>query len=489
MKLNNKDVTKKYLTEPFNNLINKKGFATNKNTMYIIRGTTGLGKTYATFNDFIPALFGKHNLDLVIYSYPKTEVFDKMDANLCITESILQSGKHVQLCTSVKEAMTYLKKGYKVLLCLTHAAITNKNGKKFMRDLEGMGLITGYFVDESHSWMISHIDNYRNVMGSNTPKYEGGLFKMLSKLAERTPYIFGLTATPNAEQINKVPVIGSMQFKMMNDYPKLEETIGRSGWMGSVTTYDLEGLDKSEIFNLFGDAVELHLKESDLYGKGTMMIKVGRANCGLELTMENVQNYLKYLVRCGYIEYLGKKSDMVAVLTSDFKGFINFIPCVVGNNNGIKIEYTTRTEDEVKDALANTEHNCQILLVVEKGDMGMNIHNLKTFFSFRRTDKDMGTLYDKEPITENAIQTIGRMMRIYTGVSNEEFTDKWGYDLTEYVKSLTDDEVEDLLELNSYKIYVPNNEMWNASISAIRKDLSPSKEMANASIKEIRNNI
>ena len=482
---NNKCVTEKYLTEPFNKLINQKGFATNKDTMHIIRGTTGLGKTYATFDNFIPTLFSTHNLDLVIYSYPKTEVFDKMDANLCITKSILQSGKHVQLCTSVKEAPTFLKKGYKVLLCVTHKAITNKNGKNFMRAVEGMGLKTGYFVDESHSWMISHIANYRCTMGSNTPKYEGGLFKMLSRLAQRTPYIFGLTATPNAEQINKVPVIGSMQFEMMNDYPKLEETIGRSGWIGSVTQYDLEGGGHVPFY----DAVELHLKDSDVYGKSSMMIKVERANGDLGFTMENIQQCFKLWVRTGESEYLGKQSDMVAVLTSDFKGFVNFIPCVVANNKGIKIEYTTRTEDEIKDALASPEHNCQILLVVEKGDMGMNIHNLKTFFSFRKTDKDMSTLYNNEPITEMAIQTIGRLMRINTGMSNEDFTDKWGYDLTEYVKSITDDEVEDLLELNSLKIYVPDNEMWNASIKAIRKDLSPSKEMASAWIKEIRNNI
>ena len=94
----------------------------------------------------------------------------------------------------------------------------------------------------------------------------------------------------------------------------------------------------------------------------------------------------------------------------------------------------------------------------------------------------MSTLYDKEPITENAIQIVGRAMRINTGVSNEKFTDEWGYDLTDYVKGglKNDDEVEGLLELNSLDLYVPDNEMWNASIEAIRKDLCPSKEMASA---------
>ena len=484
---NNKDVTDKYLIEPFNKLINKKGFATNKEKMYIIRGTTGLGKTYTTFNNFIPTLFGEHNLDLIIYSYPKTEVFDIMQAKESATKSIIQSGKAVYIATTVKEARTLLKKGNKVLLCLTHQAIcVSNNGKRFMRDLEGMGLKTGYFVDESHSWMISHIDNYRNVMGSNTPKYEGGLFKMLSKLAERTPYIFGLTATPNKEQINKVPVVGSMDFNIINKYPKLKETIGRSGWVGSITKYDLEGLDVGDVYMQFYDAVELHLEKSYKYGKRTIMIKTERANGALGFTMDNIQLALKSLSKDGASEYLGNsehKSDVIAVLTHNFKGFVNFVPWGFGT----RIEYTTRTEDEIKEALSNPEHNCEILLVVEKGDMGMNIHNLKTIFSFRKTDKEMSTLYDKEPITENAIQIVGRAMRINTGVSNEKFTDEWGYDLTDYVKSLTEDGVEGLLELNSLDLYVPDNEMWNASIEAIRKDLCPSKEMASAWIKQIRN--
>lgn len=482
------NITDKYLVNPFNKLIDKKGFATHKNSMKIIRGTTGLGKTFATFNEFIPTLFGKHNLDLIIYSYPKTEVFDVMQAKESVTKSILRSGKPIYHATSVQETRELIESGKKVLLTLTHQAISvSSNGKKFMRDLEGMGVKTGYFVDESHSWMISHIMNYVHVMGSNTPKYEGGLFKMLSKLAQRTPYIFGLTATPNAEQINKVPVIGSMKFEIINSYPKLKETVSRCGWMGAVKKYDIESLPKEDVYKIFYEFVELHLEKSYKYGKRSMMIKVERSNGSLGFNMNMIQEALKCWAKDDGSEYLGSsehKSDVIAVLTSDFKGFINFVP----HGWGYRIERTTRTEDEVKKALSDPDSNCQILLVVEKGDMGMNIHNLKSFFSFRKTDKDMGVLYDKEPITENAIQTIGRLMRIWTGISNKEFTSKWGgYDLTEYCKSLSDDEVEDFLELNSYDICVPNNEMWNASITAIRKDLSPSKETASAWLTKLRN--
>ena len=70
------------------------------------------------------------------------------------------------------------------------------------------------------------------------------------------------------------------------------------------------------------------------------------------------------------------------------------------------------------------------------------------------------------------------MMRIWTGVSNREFVRDWGYDLTEYVKSLNSVERNNLLELNSYDVCVPNNDMWKEAIRVVRSKLNPSKTMA-----------
>ena len=174
---------------------------------------------------------------------------------------------------------------------------------------------------------------------------------------------------------------------------------------------------------------------------------------------------------------------MVAVLSSEFTGFVNFKP----KGFGITIDRTKSTEQEVKNALANPEHACQILIVIEKGKMGMNIHNLKTYMSFRKTDKEMSSKYDNKPITETAKQIVGRFMRIWTGMTNEKFVKEYGYDLTEYVKNLDEDGLKSLFKLNSYYLYVPNNEMWRAAIKMIKKDLSPSIETANAWVKQIRN--
>ena len=75
-----KDLTleQKYLINPFTKEINSKGFPTSTNEFKLIVGTTGLGKTYSSFNSMIPTLFEDHNLKLVIYSMPQTAMIKKI---------------------------------------------------------------------------------------------------------------------------------------------------------------------------------------------------------------------------------------------------------------------------------------------------------------------------------------------------------------------------------------------------------------------------
>tara|TARA_R110002049_G_scaffold305378_1_gene501928 strand:+ start:101 stop:1546 length:1446 start_codon:yes stop_codon:yes gene_type:complete len=474
----------KYLIEPFNKFINKKGFATNINTMNMIVGTTGLGKTYRTFNKFIPTLFEEHDLDCIIYTYPMTEIYEPMLAKEVVSEHT----RGVYLAENLIDAMNLINKGKKVLLCCCHQSIVGWKGKRFLKSLESNGLKTSWFVDESHSWMASHMDNYREITGSHTPEYEAVMYNMVSKLAERSPYIFGLTATPQAEQIKLVDVKGSMDFNTINKYPKLEEVVSRAGWMGGVTHFNLGSSHTSagqETLNVFYDALFDHLNRSHLYGKTCMMIQSERANGKFGWDRKHIEEMLKEYYKHHSVPEasLCESHDMVAVLSSEFTGFVNFKP----KGFGITIDRTKSTEQEVKNALANPEHACQILIVIEKGKMGMNIHNLKTYMSFRKTDKEMSSKYDNKPITETAKQIVGRFMRIWTGMTNEKFVKEYGYDLTEYVKNLDEDGLKSLFKLNSYYLYVPNNEMWRAAIKMIKKDLSPSIETANAWVKQIRN--
>ena len=466
----------KYLINPFIKEVNSKSFINRKYTMNIIQGTTGLGKTYATYNTFVPYCF-EQGLDLVIYSYPLTEIYDSVGAM-----SVVAKSNGVVHCIDVYEAMEALSNGFKVFFTSTHQYLLDVNGRKLFDYVENKGVTLGWFVDEPHTWTISSKENYKDVLGSFSVKYNNKLYSLLERMSTKTPYIFGTTATPHAEQTLKVPVDGKLGYKIINSRPNLDEMISRIGWMGSTTPYELGDYDNDkETISTFSTALNTHHEKSELYGKRTMLITVERDNGSNGWNLEYVvEELLKHFYRSVSPEY--KFDNQIAILTSDFKGYVNFVK----QGFGYRCEYHSCEESQILSDLSNLKENAQILIVIEKGKMGMNVHNLKTYFSFRKTDKERSGDYNKEPITESPLQVVGRLMRIWTGIPNRDFVNKWGYDLTDYVKSLSKDECKKLLECNSYDIYHPNNTMWAEAVNVLKTELSPTKESALTWMKKIR---
>jgi len=468
-------IDEKYLIKPFDKCISKKSFPNDKNKMRIIVGTTGIGKTYSTFNYFMPILFDKnHDLDLIIYSYPQTEVYDRYEA-----DKLIANTKGVLLAETLSEAIEKMEDGFKVLYCGTHHSLIGTKGKEFLNYLENKGIKVGYFVDEPHTWCgCSDIENYREVIGSFTPKYDATIYKIASRIAERSPYVFGTTATPTAEQKRLIDSIGSMEFEIINVYPKLDDIIGRCGWQGGVTEYKLGTVEKPlEELHTFPETLDTHIDTTQNVGKISMMITSGRRNSSNGYDITNVLLmlgwYLKDDVRVDM-------NETVVIMSSEQTGYVKF------DKTGDNYIVDVKTEHEVKNALADKDDPHQILVVIEKGKMGMNIHNLKSYFSFRQTDKKRSSDYDNEPITELPLQIIGRLQRIWTGENNRDFVNKWGYDLTEYVKTLNFYEQKRLLQLNSYNICVPKNPMWEESIRILKKHLSPSTTSANRWMRNLK---
>ena len=82
-------------------------------------------------------------------------------------------------------------------------------------------------------------------------------------------------------------------------------------------------------------------------------------------------------------------------------------------------------------------------------------------------------------IAEGAVQFIGRLQRIWTGMSKDDFVRDWGYNLTDYTKSLNTNQRKRLLELNSYDLWLPDVAMQREAVRVVR-EVNPTKEMANA---------
>ena len=74
-----------------------------------------------------------------------------------------------------------------------------------------------------------------------------------------------------------------------------------------------------------------------------------------------------------------------------------------------------------------------------------------------------------EPLVEISNQTQGRALRINPPMPLDEFVKKYGYSLEGFIKTLPEDEYQDLLEANSIDLYLPDNDMNRKSIEVDRK--------------------
>ena len=458
------NLNEKYLIKPFMKELNSPGFSTSINLFKMIVGTTGLGKTYTTFNTFIPHLFNEKDLDLIIFSYPNTEVYDPLEA-----DSVLRETKGVFKCRTIDEAVHYLECGEKVFLPVTHKMML-KN-QYFLDVILNKGYKMGWFVDEPHTWLAcSDKKNYKNTMGSYNVTYQATLYKMVSKVAVHTPYIFGTTATPTHEHKHLLEPVGDMKFKIINTYPSTNEIISVCGWMDSVKYFDIE--NPHEVGYTFSKFFSKHIDKNERFGKRTMMISCEAANGSMGYTIENVIGMLK----SEYVSLGDFTSQTIVEMTTDFKGYVN----IVSTNLPGKYTISKEPVDErtLIRNLNNPDHPSNIVLFVNKGKCGMNVHNIKSYFSFRKTDKKAGKELGNIEIVDTAIQILGRMMRIWTGVLNRVFVKTWGYDLTNYVKSLNSVERNELLELNSYDICVPENDMWKEAVRIVTTKLNPTSTQA-----------
>ena len=173
----NNDVSD-YIITPFKEKVDNKNFSHSTGVMKIITGLTGQGKTYSTAKELIPYLANEKNVDLFIVSVPQTEILDKED----FVRYAVQNNIHV--VEKIDEAIRYAKIGVKVLLLTSHQGlVVAPRGKEFLDYLQNSGIVFSIFIDEAHTWLISHVNNYRDVNGNTTPDYEATLFKKLDQLS------------------------------------------------------------------------------------------------------------------------------------------------------------------------------------------------------------------------------------------------------------------------------------------------------------------
>lgn len=439
-----------YLIAPFMKKVNDKDFVHSTGVMKILTGVTGQGKTYSTAKVFIPFLANEKNVDIFVVSVPTTEILDKDDFKK-INFKVLG----VSVVDNIKDALHDAELGMKVVLLTTHQGfVVSEKGKEFHDYLKNSGKTFAIFIDEAHTWLVSDVKNYKDVNGSSNPAYEATMFKNLDKLSFYSPYIFGLTATPNAEQFGNVKTIGNMTFEVINTLPPKKVMLSKTAYFGKETFYDYNfSTDKFAINLLYENAItETFLASSKI--KKTMMVSVGYYNA----TTGYDKSYVMQITRNSlYAQSLVGEDEMVIALMTGEKKETG-----VYSVNG---SFQKLDEDEIKKKLNDNDDPLKIVIVVQKGKMGMNIFTLKTLFSFKPQNKKDSS---GSAITEFAIQTLGRLVRLNTGLEKEEFAKKYEYDLSNYIKTLSDEEKNEVLEANTINIYLPNTDMYKEAVSIFK---------------------
>tara|TARA_Y100000004_G_scaffold191421_1_gene250197 strand:- start:49 stop:1476 length:1428 start_codon:yes stop_codon:yes gene_type:complete len=461
-----------YLTDPFYSMVDNPNFSARTQEAKMLVGVTGQGKTYFAAADATPYLFDKHDMDLVIYTYPQTEILDMGEWFKGLTATKTPG---IQLAFNAGQAMDYLKAGIKVLLLTTHSGfVIQRGGIELIEYLKKSSENFSIWVDEAHTWMISDVRNYKRGMGHNVSHYEAKLFTALQELSVKTPYIFGLTATPNREARGVIEPIGNMKLSVINDFPPKELLISSTSWLSSTSFYDPKSPNAEwEMWDLVENAV---IKLYDDYFKTgikkTMMVPVGNEGCSSGLDSDFVKRQLLRIIDNNALAARNERT--IAVMTSNKQETGTF------SYNRPKAA-TDDDENSIKDKLIDQEDALRIVIVKQKGRMGMNVPTLGSLVYLKSNDnKD-----DLGPFTESPIQIMGRLVRLNTGIDKGEFTEKYGYNLTKYVKSLTRKEKNNLVIANSIDMVVPKTDMWVDSSDEFAKTYVSSVQQAKAWMRSI----
>ena len=446
-----------YLLKPFMKEITNPNFYKTLNEMKIIVGKTGQGKTYTMAKSYIEELY-KKGVDVITVSFPTTEILDIKDF-----VGAIELG--YALAKNTEEALYLLNNGVKKVLLLTcHQDLAvSKKAEKFQKYLQTSGKEFAIFIDEAHTWLVSHLLNYKMCRGSHTPVYEAKLFNLLQELSTISPYIFGLTATPHYEQIGKIEPIGTMKFRLINKSAPKELLIDKTAWFRGVKYYTPDFVNNSfEINSLLEESI-VNIFNTKI--KKAMLIQMGPKNASTGMTVETGIHLVRQVI---YSNNLAAVNEGVfAVMTGEKNK--------TGVYTTIENEFTQYSQDEIKAKLEDPNDPLRILIVVEKGKMGMSVRTLKTIFSFKTTDKKDD---DKFPLVEFAIQLFGRLVRLNTLMSKDDFTNGWGYSFEEYARTLSKEELLDLFEANSIDLYLPDNDMNRTAVRDFKDESKHFMEMA-----------
>jgi hypothetical protein len=376
----------------------------NLNTFNILIGRTGQGKSYGLWNVSVP-YYVEDRKKLIIVSAPMTEIFDSHDViDEWIHDNIddhyrvsIIDMRYNKDSVSIRNEFRKLDKGRTdtLVVIMAHSYWSTGNLSSFFtKKVREFGDKTVFFADEIHTFMTSCWQNYKSNMGHGSDRnssYNASFYKKVAEIASYTPHVWGLTATPTAEQLGRLNVGGKMKYRIINENCPKELIKDHNAFYRNINFV-------FEHTKPFCEAIDKLVSENEMLSaydlKKTMLVKCTYKEKGADT--EFVKNFMiEYIKANGYFS---SDEMCIAVMTQDEK--------YIMSTNGSK-KYLD--DQSIKDALNDPKHPATFVLVVQKGNAGMNVHTLKYLVSFRFQNYENG---QGDFITHNARQLMGRLVRL-----------------------------------------------------------------------------
>lgn len=442
---------------------NQPSFQKVRNEMGIIVGKTGQGKTYSITKYMIPEWKKKpHNIKLVIVSAPQNGILDEID----FYDAAIDNG--YMYVKNASEAIDLLERGREVIITTSHQGFTGESFDELLYYAEQKNIEHAIVIDEAHTWLCTGQENYKKVVGWYGSRYNASLYKLLSRISNYNAYIFGLTATPNSEQNGKVKVRDGMTFKIINKNCPVELLLTKQAWYKEFKPLNVNSGDA--VYDRIEERIIQIEEEKQKTGvKKTLFIQCHQdgyygADIGLDVksVLEHVKFVYKSLGYRGQYKICRMTSDKNEIYTPDGQ---------------IKPKLD---ETKLKRMLNDNNDELTVMLVINKGGMGMNIPTLGGMIFTKSTDKDDGKGVS---LTEFARQYMGRLVRPNV-LNPKDLKEKFDYDFSKYYKSLsTDSERKNAIQANSFFVdYPDDNTMWETAIDEFKTSYCNSVEFATESL-------
>jgi hypothetical protein len=447
----------------------------------IIRGQTGLGKSY--FQDKEMPVILKNvfpDLKYIIRVSPTTEVADDgtfVDVDLLSNDETLYQYYNNLDPTTVRNIES-LSKRTDIVACVS---VTHSYFSMYFDEMLELAPNAVVVIEEAHQYVgcgDKGGEAYITTYGYHT-QYKASTIDNFFEWAKVNPRIVGFTATVTKHHEGDKSLTD--RFSICNKMPDKKSLIASQAWLGNVIEYPfVKHSGRNSISKYIADSIEkirdtesklaqLQEFDSNIVCKKTGLFLAGTKVGTWGASIDDVRKELSdYLLGTGE----DPNSKMIATMTET-----GIRVWDLNYNNGTE-DYgseTIRCNDskELIRRLEDPENPLRHVIVVNRARSGINVHNFHVEVVCRLRDP-------KEIRTLIPLQIYGRMVRIDVGTGNiirKKFKNNIELYVREYSKEYgipVEVVIETIKTANNFDIWYPDNvkikRTWKESIQDFKED-------------------